>query len=179
MRAILAGSRLTRSGESSRPFKETTSVPRWVAMTWRMASRSMTPKSWRIWMTGLPVRLNSPRTSSNCKSSILLCSLISDRSGLDRSSDITDLAPAFDQGAGISTDRLGQLQFLQFGLDGDRVLGFGDDFLAGDHSGQVFIDQKTVQRHHAVFGAGLDVGLDAERFIVANQGGDGGSVDHD
>ena len=36
---------------------------------------------------------------------------------------------------------------------------FGDDFLARDHARQVFLDQETVQRHHAVLGAGLNVRL--------------------
>ena len=46
---------------------------------------------------------------------------------------------------------------------------FGDHFLLRDHARLIFLHQKTVQRDHAVFGAGLNVRVDAERFVVADQ----------
>src|SRR5512146_1345385 len=100
-----------------------------------MVSRSRMPESCRIWKTGLPVRLNSACTSSYCRSSTSPCSLTSERSGLEMSSGIAEKARfvlgfAFHQGGGIHPDGLGQFQFLEFGLDGDRVLRLGHHFLA-------------------------------------------------
>src|SRR5437867_182380 len=83
------------------------------------------------------------------------------------------------QRARIRSHGLGQFQLLELGLDRYRVLGFGDDFFTGDHAGQVFLDQETIQRHHAIFRAGLDVRLNAERLVVANQRGNRRRVDHD
>src|SRR5215472_11937232 len=139
-------------------------------MTWRMESRSMIPKSCRICMTGLAERLNSSWTSSYWRSSMRFWPLISDSNGLEMSSAIS--AVALGDGLGISPDGGSQLEFLQLGLDGDRILGFSDDLLPGDHAGEVFVDEETVQSNHAVLGPGLDVGLDAEGFVVADQCGD-------
>src|SRR6266404_359298 len=139
----------------------------------------MMPKSWRICRTGLPLRLNSSETSSYCKSSIRLRSLISDSNGLWTSSDIraSDLFGRFDRH--VHAHRLGQLQFLQFGLDRHWILRFGNDFFAGYHSSKIFVYQETVQRNHPVLCPGLDVRLNAEGLIVANQRGDGRRIDHD
>ncbi len=46
---MLAGTVLSRSGGKSRSFSDTTSAPRWLAITCRMSSISMMPKSCRIW----------------------------------------------------------------------------------------------------------------------------------
>src|SRR5258707_474937 len=128
-------------------------------------------------MIGLPVRLNSASTSSYCKSSIRFCSLMIDRSGLVISSAI--LGFAVSSGGGFGAESLRQLELLQVRLDSDRVLRFGDDLFTRNHPGQIFINQKTIQRNHAVFGPRLDVGLNTKRLIVANEGGDGRRVDHD
>src|ERR1051325_9324059 len=141
-----------------------------------MASRSMMPKSCKIWKMGVPLRLLSPSTSSYCKSSISPCSFTSANNGL--------ITSAMHNSSSIRrrhflADRLRELKFLQLGLDRNRVLRLGDDFLARNHALQIFINQKTVQRHHAVLRAGLDVRLDAECFVVANERGDGRCVDHD
>src|SRR4029077_7556264 len=150
MRAVLAGTAAMTSGPNSPSWMVTTSVCRWLASACRMASASRMPKSCKIWNTDLPLRLNSPLTSSNWRSSMRPCSLISVRSGLEMSSGI--LCFAFDQGGGVNADGLGEFEFLEFGLDGDGVLRFGDDFLAGDHPGEVFLDEERIEGHHAVFG---------------------------
>src|SRR5688572_7714367 len=137
-----------------------------------MASRSMMPKSWSIWNTGVPARLCSAATSSYCRSSIKPCSLISDSSGLEISSDI-QIDSGLAGTARVDTDSLGQLEFLQLGLDGNRILRLGNNFFAGDHSGQIFLDEKSIQCHHAPLGAGLNVRLNSEGLVVADQSGDG------
>src|SRR5947209_1103701 len=124
---------------------------------------------------GLPLRLNSARISSYCKSSTRPWSFTKARSGGAKSSGILDFAVA--EGVGIRADSLGEFEFLQLGLDCDGVLGFCDDFLASYHAGEVFINEKTIERDHAVLGAGLNIGLDAEGFIIADEGGDGRRVD--
>src|SRR3954468_13193263 len=122
----------------------------------------MMPKSWRIWMTAVPARLCSATTSSNCKSSIRLCSLMSASNGLKISSAISNVLSGCRGDWGGRSRGLGQFKFLQFRLDRHRVLRFGYYFLAGDHPGQVFFHQKTIERHHPVFRPGLDVRLDTE-----------------
>ena len=41
---------------------------------------------------------------------------------------------------GLGADGLGQLQFLEFGLNSDRVLSFGNDLLTGDHTRKIFLN---------------------------------------
>src|SRR4051812_27152815 len=148
-----------------------TGAPSVSAITCKTISSSMIPKSCKIWMTGLPLRLNSACTSSNCKSSIRLCSLIRDSSGFVISSAISPkvfsvrcqgsvsfshLAFA-DDDLGFGADGGGEFEFLELGLDGDGVLGLGDDLFAGDHALQIFINQKRIQGDHAVFRSSLNV----------------------
>src|SRR5882724_2512735 len=181
----------------------------------------MMPKSCRICSTGLPLRLNSAATSSYCRSSIRLRSLINDNSGLWTSSGMFSQKlkspkgkghrlkraarlfpvpadkhdPAFARdcypcswcsltltlrhASGIHADCLGQFEFLQLGLNADGILRLGDNFFTGDHAGKIFINQETVQRYHAVFSAGLNIGLDAEGLVVANERCNRGRIDHD
>src|SRR4051812_43435869 len=146
-------------------------------MIWRMVSRSITPKSWRIWLTGLPVRLNSPRTSSYWRSSMRLCSLMSESRGFVMSSAI--LRFPLDEVFGFGADGGGEFELLELCLDGSWVLGFGDYFFAGDHSGEVFVDEEAVESNHAIFRARLDVRLDTESLVVANERRDGRRIDHD
>src|SRR5438105_11463509 len=113
-------------------------------------------------MMGLPVRLNSACTSSNWRSSIRLCSLMTDSSGFEISSDMFESGAGRDSRATLGANRLGQFEFLELGLDRDRVLGFGDYFFSGYHAGKILFYEERVQRDHAIFCARLDVGLDTE-----------------
>src|SRR5882724_5941993 len=142
-----------------------------------MESMSRMPKSCRIWLTGLPVRPCSAITSSYCKSSTLPCSLINSNNGLDCSAIISALG--WFVGLARGGHGLGQLQFLQFLLDGDGVLGLRDDLFPGNHARHVLVDQEAVQSHHAVFRAGLDVRVKSECFVVSYERGNEWRVDHD
>src|ERR1041385_1613488 len=184
MRAVLPGIALSSCGEKSRSFSEITSAPRWLATTCRIESMSMIPKSCRIWIMEVPARLCSATTSSYCRSSIRFCSLINASNGFWISSAIlqsnhSTKSTGRRRRRGVHAGGLGQFQFLELRLDRHRVLRLGNHFLARDHAGQIFFNQERIQRHHAVLRAGLDVRLNAERFIVANQRGDRRRVDHD
>src|SRR5581483_10462313 len=142
-----------------------------------MDSRSRMPKSCKIWRTGLAPRSCSAWTSSYCKSSIRPFSLINSNNGLAMGSDMGLALAGF--GGVLLVHGLGQLEFLQFRLDGHGILGLGNNFLAGDQAGHVFFDEVTVKGDHAVFGVGLNVRVEPEGFVRTNQGGDGRRVDHD
>src|SRR5271165_316598 len=103
------------------------------------------PKSWMICRAGFDPRAHSAETSSYCRSSIMPFSLSSSSSGLDTGSLIMLISGLVV----LRAHGLGQLQFLQLLLDGDRVLRLGDDFLARDHARQVLVNQETVERDHA------------------------------
>src|SRR5688572_23225893 len=120
-------------------------------------------------------------TSSNCRSSIKLRSLISASRGWRLESAI---------GSGFywcrrarrrpgGPERLRQLQFLQLGLDGGRILALGDNFFARDKALLVLLHKKAIQRDHAILRAGLDVRSDTKSFVVTNKRGDRRSIDHD
>ena len=65
---------------------------------------------------------------------------------------------------------LGGFPLGQFLHDGGGVLGLGDDFFARDEALHVQFHEVAVEGDHAVFAAGLDVGIDAEGFVVADEG---------
>src|SRR5689334_7200456 len=134
---------------------------------------SMTPKSWRIWYMGLPLRPCSDWTSSYWRSSIMPFSLIRANRGLDKGSDIMQSAFGLGIGVGGGAHGLRQLHFLQFLLDGDRVLGFGEDLLPGNHARHVFLQKEAIQGNHAPLGAGLNVRVETEGLVVADQRPDG------
>src|SRR6266536_2024166 len=110
-------------------------------------------------MTGLPLRVCSWVTSSSCRSSTSPRSWISASNGMEEMSAITST-----RGGGLAAGRsqLGGLHFLQFRQNGGRILRFGDDFFLGNHPLLILVEKETVQRDHAVLGAGLDVRIDAE-----------------
>src|SRR6266481_1905207 len=128
MRAVAAGMHFKTSGVNSRSETLTTSVLRCSAVTWSCISSSTSSKSTRIWLMLLPLRACSCRISSTCRSSIRLRSLTSARRGLETMSDMGSGLGGF--GAVLLSHRLGQLVFLELGLHGGRILGFGDDFLS-------------------------------------------------
>src|ERR1051325_8842174 len=99
-----------------------------------MASRSMMPKSCKIWKMGVPLRLLSPSTSSYCKSSISPCSFTSANNGL--------ITSAMHNSSSVRrrhflADRLRELKFLQLGLDRNRVLRLGQAWRSGTLAAQL------------------------------------------
>src|SRR6185369_7786065 len=138
----------------------------------------------------LPLRLCSWSTSSSCKSSMRLRSLTRASSGCEKISDILVFARgrlsscrassrlAVDS-LSAASHRLRQIEFLQFRMNRRRILRFHDHFLPGNQPLLIFVEEKTVQRHHPVLRAGLDIRIDAECFVVTDQRADRGSVYHD
>src|SRR4051812_14094522 len=120
-----------------------------------------------ICMTGLPVLPFSATTSSTCMSSSRPCS----RSRLIKGSLVSAIL--------CYRGRLCCFDFLEFCQNGRWILSFGDHFMLRNHARVVFFEQERVQRDHAVLGAGLNIGVNAEALIVANERADRRSVDHD
>ena len=71
------------------------------------------------------------------------------------------------------------MNFLQLAHDRVRILGFSNHLVLVNHAGFVLFNQVTIQRHHTVFGSRLDVRVDTEGFVIADQGSNGWRIDHD
>src|SRR5688572_27267021 len=115
---------------------------------------------------GLPDLLCSWTTSSTWRSSSFPCS----RRMLMRGCIVSTI---------LCGSCLRCLELLELGENAGWVLSFGDDFVLGNHAGLVFLEQEAVERQHAVFRTSLNVGIDTERLVIADERADRWGIDHD
>src|SRR5437899_2321012 len=111
---------------------------------------------------------------TSCRSFLMMKPSSSIRAGFSGSTSASCSVP-FSRWRGRHSYIRSGLAWMVCSTCGDKA----DSFNGSYDSSKIFVYQGTVQRNHPVFCPGLDVRLDTEGLIVANERGDGRRIDHD